>query len=337
MNRRIFIQGLLAGTFLLTPLAQVFAKQLIEHNGTLAAPDKIRHIFVAGGPAAVFVYVLAPHKLVGWPMNLGANNLAYINPQQQNLPFVGRLQGRGSTVSLESLLVLAPQLIVDVGNAGETHRSAARKVTQQTGIATLQIEGLLAETPQQLREAGKIMGVSKRAEELATYSEKLLKRAAIFAQKQANNPTKIYFARSFDGLETGMEGSIHSEVIELLGCKNVASETGHKGLGKISLEQLLLWQPDYLLTPDIEFVELTQTAAQWQTLKAVQEGRVYNVPKLPFGWLDGPPGINRLLGVLWLMALLENRLSGPQLQEEVTEFFTLFYRSPTSPINLLTT
>ncbi len=335
MRRRELLQGLLVGAFLLTPMARVFAKQLLEYNGALPAPKVIKRVFAAGPPAAVFLYVLVPEKLLGWPMNLTAENLAYIHPDQQPLPFVGRLAGRGSTVSLETLLVLAPDVIVDVGNAGETHRSSAQRVTQQTGIATLQIEGLLAQTPQQLREAGSLLGASERAEQLALYSEKLLARAACFAQKQAADPTKLYFARSVDGLETGLAGSIHSEVMELLGCENVAQQAGHKGVGQVSLEQLLMWQPDYLLTQDPEFVALANTAAQWQTLNAVQAGQVHCAPKSPFGWLDGPPGVNRLLGVLWLMALLEERLAGQQLQDEVAEFFSLFYRSANSPTSLL--
>lgn len=335
MKRRDLLKALLAGAVLLTPIARAAGQKLLVYNGALPAPNDIQRVFAAGPPAAVFLYALTPEKLLGWPIKLAAENLAFIHPQQQKLPFVGRLAGRGSTVSLETLLLLAPDVIVDVGNAGATHRSAAQRVTQQTGIATLQVEGLLAETPRQLREAGALLGVSARAEQLASYSEKVLARAARFAQKQAANPSRIYFTRSFDGLETGLAGSIHSEVIELLGCENVAKQTGHKGVGQVSLEQLMVWQPDYLLTQDLEFVELASTAAQWQALTAVQAGRVYCAPKLPFGWLDGPPGINRLLGILWLMALLEDRLTGPQLQDEVAEFFTLFYRSETSPAPLL--
>src|SRR5690554_936288 len=335
MRRRDLLQGLLAGAFLLTPLSRAFARQLLEHNDRLPAALRIQRVFAAGPPAAVFLYSLVPDKLLGWPMNLAPDNLAFIHPEQQSLPFVGRLAGRGSTVSLESLMVLAPDVIVDLGNAGASQRSAAQRVTEQTGIATLQIEGLLAQTPQQLREAGTLLGAEERAEQLALYSETLLARAAHFAEQQVAKPPKLYFARSYDGLETGLAGSIHSEVLELLGCENVAQQSGHKGIGQVSLEQLLTLQPNYLLTQNPEFVELTSTAREWQALRAVQAGRVYCAPKLPFGWLDGPPGVNRLLGVLWLMALLEQRLDGPQLQAEVAEFFQLFYRSPSSPAQLL--
>lgn len=335
MKRRHLVQGLLAGALLLTPLARALAKQLLDYNGALPAPAGIQRVFAAGPPAAVFLYTLVPEKLLGWPMNLAPDNLAFIHPEQQSLPFVGRLAGRGSTVSLESLMVLAPDVIVDLVNAGASQRSAAQRVTEQTGIATLQIEGFLAQTPQQLRETGTLLGAEERAEQLALYSETLLARAAHFAEQQVAKPPKLYFARSYDGLETGLAGSIHSEVLELLGCENVAQQSGHKGIGQVSLEQLLTWQPDYFLTQNPEFVELTSTAREWQALRAVQAGRVYCAPKLPFGWLDGPPGVNRLLGVLWLMALLEERLDGQQLQDEVAEFFSLFYRSVDSPAHLL--
>ncbi len=188
---------------------------------------------------------------------------------------------------------------------------------------------------QQFREAGYVLGVQQRAEQLAQYSEQLLTRAAHFAQAQSRQPVKIYTTRSNDGLETGLAGSIHSEVVELLGCHNVASGTGHRGIARVSLEQLLMWQPDYIITQDPEFVPWVKAAPQWQAIRAVREGQVYCAPRLPFGWLDGPPGVNRLLGLLWVMALLEERLNEPQLVAEVIEFFELFYRSSVNPSELL--
>lgn len=263
MNRRALFKGLIASALMLSPVARALAKELLVQNGPLKQPNTISKVFAAGPPAAVFLYSLTPEKLIGWPSNMSAEALQYIHPKQQLLPVTGRLAGRGSTVSLESLMVMAPDVIVDVGNAGETHRSAARRVTQQTNISTLQIEGLLTATPQQFREAGYVLGVQQRAEQLAQYSEQLLARAAGFAQAQAQQPIKIYSARSSDGLETGLAGSIHSEVIELLGCHNVASGTGHRGIARVSLEQLLMWQPNYIITQDPEFVPWVTAAPPW--------------------------------------------------------------------------
>ena len=38
----------------------------------------------------------------------------------------------------------------------------------------------------------------------------------------------------------------------------------------------------------------------WQSVRAVRDGRVHLSPKLPFGWVDFPPGVNRLIGLWWL-------------------------------------
>jgi iron complex transport system substrate-binding protein len=35
-------------------------------------------------------------------------------------------------------------------------------------------------------------------------------------------------------------------------------------------------------------------------VRAVREGHAVVAPSLPFGWLEEPPSINRLLGLAWL-------------------------------------
>jgi len=41
---------------------------------------------------------------------------------------------------------------------------------------------------------------------------------------------------------------------------------------------------------------------QWRALRAVREHHTYVAPDVPFGWLDEPPSINRLLGLAVLSA-----------------------------------
>jgi iron complex transport system substrate-binding protein len=38
----------------------------------------------------------------------------------------------------------------------------------------------------------------------------------------------------------------------------------------------------------------------WKAVRAVREGNVLVAPSLPFGWIEEPPSINRLLGLAWL-------------------------------------
>jgi iron complex transport system substrate-binding protein len=41
---------------------------------------------------------------------------------------------------------------------------------------------------------------------------------------------------------------------------------------------------------------------QWRALRAVRQHHAYVAPDVPFGWLDEPPSVNRLLGLAVLAA-----------------------------------
>ena len=63
--------------------------------------------------------------------------------------------------------------------------------------------------------------------------------------------------------------------------------------------------------------------------RALPVWAVYAAGALPFGWLDGPPGVNRLIGVRWLLERLHPghpalRALEP-LPEAVRRFYQLFY------------
>lgn len=272
----------------------------------------------------VFLYALAPEKLLGFPTDLSANTRQYLHPNYAQLPAIGRLAGRGSTLSLEQLMVLQPDVIVDVGNANQTHRSAAQNIASQTGIPTLQIAGNLAQTPEQLRQAGRLLGVETRAEQLAQYAQGILQKAQQFKARQSQ-PVRFYHARLEHGLETAVEASIHTETYELLGLQNVVGKQANKGLVRVSLEQLLVWQPDYIFTEELAFVQHAKTDPLWQQLNAVQAGQIYCAPRLPFGWLDSPPSLNRLLGINWLMHQLSKPQHTTELEQQVSDFYQLFY------------
>ena len=298
--------------------------------GVLPAPQRIQRVFAAGAPAGVLVAALAPEKLLGWPMPLGQPARQLLGLVPAALPFLGRLAGRGSTVSVETLLQLQPDVILDAGTADATYVSAARRVSEQTGLATLLVQGRLAEHAAQLREVGQLLGVPERAALLAAHAEATL---ALAAQVRASVPVaqrpRVYFGRSADGLETGLDGSINLEVLDFAAGRNVAAAAGKGSLTRVSLEQILAWNPEVIVTQEPEFARRVRTDPLWRSLPAVQNGRVHCAPVLPFGWLDGPPGINRLIGVHWLLARLHPThpavRAQPALPLAVQQFYRLFY------------
>ncbi|SYK73494.1 iron(III) ABC transporter [Klebsiella pneumoniae] len=135
-------------------------------------------------------------------------------------------------------------------------------------------------------------------------------------------------ARGAKGLQTGLRGSIHSEAPELLGFENVADVPDMQGLAEVSFEQLLQWNPDFIIAQDAVTYDAIMQGEVWQSLDAVKNKQVFYYAGLPFGWLDSPPGLNRLLGLRRLQAQFEPEST--DLKADTGLFFSLFYHSPLS-------
>jgi len=298
---------------------------LSARRGGAAPPtrDAARRVFAAGPPAAVLVHVLAPHALLGWPGPLDQEARAWLGAPAADLPVLGRLAGRGSTASLEALVALKPDLIVDVGSVDDTRASTAERVRAQTGVRCELLGGRLAESPALLRRAGDLLGVAARAERLAREAERILEEVERGRPRRAS--IRVYLARGSDGLETGRAGSLNAEVLELVGARNVAAVTGPGGLLRVSPEQVLAWDPEVVLTQDRAFARAAASDPFWRTAATARPRRVLLAPTTPFGWIDAPPGINRLIGLLWLARRLDPRPTEDDLRARVRAFYDSFY------------
>jgi iron complex transport system substrate-binding protein len=337
--RRRDLLGLSAGTiFGLTfvpPVAQ--AKAFTDSAGRrIAVPDAIRRVFPAGPPASVTLFIVAPEKMVGWTRAPSPEARAFLPAQYASLPEVGRLTGRGNTVNLETVVQLAPDLVLDVGSTTPTYVSLADQVQEQTLIPAVLIGGRLAETGATLRTVGTLLDVPERAEALAHYAETLLSRTqeAVSKIPSAGRPS-VYVARGPRGLETAVAGSIGSEVVDLVGANNVVDkDTGGRAIVDVSPEQIFTWQPDVVLTVDRRFYTAVHTDPVWREVKAVQTGHIHFVPEQPFSWFDNPPAANRLIGLLWLGKLLYPAAFPQDIRAEARRFYALFYQQEPSDAQL---
>lgn len=90
-------------------------------------------------------------------------------------------------------------------------------------------------------------------------------------------------------------------------------------------EQVVLWKPEVIITNDANFYREVWTKPEWNIIKAVRTKRVFLSPHLPFGWIDYPPGANRLIGLKWLANLLYPQEFKYDLAKEIDTFYSLFY------------
>ncbi|VVT05508.1 Vitamin B12-binding protein [Roseovarius sp. EC-HK134] len=304
------------------------ARSVTDSAGRVVeVPDTVTSVFASGPPASVLVYVLKPEALTGWPRALRPEERAYIAAPYRDIPETGRLTGRGGEANLERVLQIQPDLIVDFGSVRDTYIDLADRVQEQTGIPYLLIDGRFENTPEALRILGHALGVPQRGEVLALDVEATFARIdAMLANVPEENRPRVYLARGPEGLETGMKGSINTEIIERAGGRNVADDGGAtRGLVNASMEQLIVANPDTIVTWDPNFYASVFDDPLWQGIDAVQRGRVYLSPTAPFGWIDRPPSLNRMMGLLWMAGLLYPDLWQGNLREDTRAFYALYY------------
>jgi iron complex transport system substrate-binding protein len=320
------VRALLAILLLAFPLAG-YARTVTDAAGRkVDVPERIEKVFAAGPPASILIYMLAPDKMTGWPDPPRPEERPFIAEPYRDLPALGRLTGRGGTANLEVVLKVAPDLIVDFGSVRDTYASLADAVQTQTKIPYVLIDGRLEATPKTLRLLGEILGVGDRAERQAAYVEATFAEIdAALAGVPLDKRPRVYLARGPDGLETGVVGSINTEIIERAGGRNVMQAAGQRGLVRASMEQVIAADPEIIVTWDRNFFARVRNDPLWAGITAVLAGKVYLAPTAPFGWIDRPPSLNRVMGLKWLAGLFHPDRLARDLRETTRSFYRLFY------------
>lgn len=309
------------------------ARQFVDAAGrNVAVHGEVGRVFAAGPPASVLLYMVAPEKMLGWARAPSDAAKAYLATPYRDLPALGMLTGRANTASLEQVVSLRPNLILDCGQVDRSYASLADRVQEQTRVPYVLLNGAFAETAQTLRTLGVLLDAEQRVERQAAYAEDVNGEIASLVNAKAGR-ARIYYGRGAEGLETGRAGSITTELIELV-ADNVAVAAGEGGMTNVSPEQILSWDADIIIAQNAQFRDALFTDRRWAGLRAVRERRVFVQPSLPFGWIDAPPGVNRLLGAHWLRAILQGDANSVELRGHVRSFHDLFYHVRLSDLQI---
>ncbi len=296
-------------------------------------PTQVDKVFCTSSVGTYLVYTLAPEKLVGWNTTPSDVEQVYIPEKYRPTVGLGGWYGKNTTGNVEEIIKIAPDLVLSVGDVEESNISDAERIQGLLGIPVVLVQGTLAGSGAAYRQIGELLGEQERAEELASYCDRVIARAQELAALVPDGErVTVYYAEGNEGLYTDPEGSMHTEVFTIVGAHNVADVEMQEGYGQspVSLEQVIAWDPAYVFVasdPDGEmnvYDRITQ-GADWRTIAAVENDRVYQIPHGPFDWLDRPYSIARILGIQWVGDLLYPDLWDMDLKETTKEFYQLFY------------
>ena len=288
-------------------------------------PRNIERIAPSGTAAQLVLFTLCPDKLVGFSNNFYDEQFEYIDQKYKALPVFGSFYSE--TLNLESVMVANPQVIIDIGEVKPGIADDMLGLEERTGIPTVFIHMDLNTITAAYETLGGITGETDQARKVIDYIEKTMSETEERTRRIPEaERVRVYYGDG-DGLNAMVSGTVHTDVIDIAGGVNVAEveETMRGGEAIISLEQLMLWNPDVILfTPDSIYDEAA-SLPEWREIRAIKSGRIYEVPGLPYNWMGRPASVNRILGIRWLSNLLYPDLFMYDMANEAREFCKLFY------------
>jgi iron complex transport system substrate-binding protein len=313
---------LLVGTMFISMETARSAEFVDSAGRHVVLPDRIGRIMPAEPNAEVLVFVVAPRSLVERGRVLGRGS-----PQAGRPPVIDWAARSTPAGMAEAARRFGPDLIIDAGPVTPDRAIFANQVTQLTGIPYILVEDSFARMPKVLRTTATIVGVdSRRIHDLFIYAEHAI--ADLHGRlliRPANERPHVYFARGPDRMTTALPGSPAGEAIDEAGAINVAGALGRGSEARVSREQLLEWNPEIIIADERGAYDAMLRNPAWRRLSAVRNKRVYLQPTYPFGWIDDPSGVNRLIGLYWLSTLFYPDATQEDLRASTCDFYDKFY------------
>ena len=290
---------------------------------TVEIPETLTRVAPSGAVASMFLATIAPEYMTTINATPSSSQYKYLDPRLIDLPTTGQMYGSKSTLNLESILTSGAQVVIDLGDKKDA-------LQRQIGMPVIFIEADLPHMAEAYRTLGKILsGKEARGEELAAFVDETVSLAEENAAKiQDSERISVLYTSGSSGLNTNAKGSIQAQVLDLMGIENAAvvEDVSNKGGGNpINLEQLYRFDPDVILFTAGSTYSTAADDEAWQPLRAIEAGRYYEIPSMPYNWLSNPPSLNMLLGVWWLGNLLYPQYYAYDMVEKTQEMFRLLW------------
>jgi len=291
-------------------------------------PATISKVVAVSPPGTYLLYAIDPTLIGGLNTSPWESEKKFTVEAYTKLPVIGGFFGQSKALNQEVLLQVKPDFVVywtwrDNAIAKEFTATMTQLKLPYVGVRLDSID----DYPEALLFMGDALGRKERGKILSDYADKTIREAkSMAAQIPEMEKVTVYYAEGMDGLSTEKSGSQHVELIPLAGGVNVHKGEANDtyGMEKISMEQILLYNPEVILVKEKAFFETIFTDPRWKNLRAVRDKRVYLIPFVPFNWFDRPPSFMRLLGIKWLLNTLHPKRYPADMMSETKAFYKLF-------------
>ena len=268
-------------------------------------------------PSSLLIALGLKDKMVGIEAKAGKRAIYKLAaPDLIELPSVGTAK----EFDLEGCAALSPDLVI----LPLKLKDAAASLTE-LGIPVLLVN---PESQELLTEMIELVSTAtntqERANELLSY---MASQKTMLSDKLADvEPESVYLAGNSSLLSTAGPAMYQFSIIELAGGKNAAEEITDTYWAEISYEQLLAWDPAYIiLASDADYtVDDVLNDENLKDCTAVKNGQVYQIPG-DVEALDSPVPAS-ILASVWLAGILHpEQVPADTYTTESNTYYETFY------------
>ena len=237
-------------------------------------------------------------------------------PQLLDLPSVGTAK----EFDLEGCLALEPDLVILPLKLQDSADTLA-----EMGVPALVVN---PEDQELLNEAVTLIGeatnTGERAGALLDFADE--QEARLAGALEGVETPSVYLAGNSDFLSTAGDAMYQADMIRMAGGVNAAAEITDTYWANVSYEQILAWDPDYIvLASDASYtVDDVLNDPSLAGCKAVENGHVVQIPGDAEAWDSPVP--SGILGSVWLASVLHpEQCPAGEAAAVINEFYETFY------------
>jgi iron complex transport system substrate-binding protein len=224
----------------------------------------------------------------------------------------------------EQMLALDPDVIVSMTKDPNLDQEQSDYAAPVVAIS----KDNLTDYEQSFRLMGKVLGNEEEADELADYwNDSITKVTDITSTIPEDQRVKVYYASHDGPLSTVGSLTVMSSIIDLAGGVDLydtnTTLTSTQKVDEhlvVNIEQVLLWNPDVIITKTETEKNTILNDTQWQSINAVKNGRVYAAPR----W-ESLDGIQSIMGLMWTAEKLYPDKVKFDFNNETRAFYSEFY------------
>jgi iron complex transport system substrate-binding protein len=295
-------------------------------GNTVVIPKEVKRVALFGGPTGQIAYLLgAQDKLCAVTSTIRLSKLVQeMDPNIKNIPAPRTVSG---SINIEELIMSNPELVLAGDIDGEI-------VKRKTDIPVALLLSSMKEGFEAIKNEVKFFAEIFNKHDRATYFiDYLDKTVNMIKERTKDIPAEkrkiVYNGYQKNHLVTIGGDMFIQEFIETAGCRNAAAtistkagrkEGLHQGLGVVSMEQVIEWDPDIIVI-NMENSDDMYKDARWSQIRAVRNKAIYKQPTGIF-ILDRPTVESAFLYTLWIAkTAYPEKFHDVDMNKEVKKFY----------------